>query len=199
MSFVLGITGSIATGKSTAVEVFRKHNFPVVDGDLVAREIVEPGKPALAAISTHFGNDILNVDGTLNRKKLGQIVFNDSTKRRELDKLMDPFLRREIIRQIDEAKASNHLVIADIPLMFEGNYSQYMDQVAVVYIPEAVQVERLAKRDNLTIGEAQARVASQMSIETKKKLADVVFDNQGTLSETAEQIESWLLKNNFLK
>lgn len=192
MTLVLGLTGSIATGKSTAVEVFRKAGYPVVDSDLIAREVVEPGTSGLAAIVAYFGKNILNSDGTLNRKALGQLIFSDDQKRTALNQLLAPFLEERIVGDIQAAKKTSDLVIADIPLLYEQGYERHVDQVAVVYIPEKLQVERLMKRNHLTEDEAQQRVKSQESIEMKKNKADVVFDNQGTVAELEKQIHEWL-------
>ncbi len=197
MSFVLGITGGIATGKSTVVQVFREHGFPVVDGDLIARQIVEPGAAALTAIAAAFGTDVLLDDGRLDRKKLGQLIFEDEQKRQQLNQLLEPFLRTEINRQIQLAKQAATLVIADIPLLYEAHYEQEMDQVAVVYLPEDLQLKRLMLRDQLTAEQAKQRIASQLSIEEKKRRADLVFDNQGSREDTRAQIEAWLKEQGF--
>lgn len=192
MTLVLGLTGSIATGKSTAVEVFRKAGYPVVDSDLIAREVVEPGTSGLAAIVAYFGKNILNLDGTLNRKALGQLIFSDDQKRTALNQLLAPFLEERIVGDIQAAKKTSDLVIADIPLLYEQGYERHVDQVAVVYIPEKLQIERLMKRNHLTEDEALQRLKSQESIEMKKNKADVVFDNQGTVAELEKQIHEWL-------
>lgn len=199
MSIVLGITGGIATGKSTVVNLFKEYGYPVVDGDLVARQVVEKGQPALKKVEEVFGSAIIKSDGTLDRKKLGKIVFADEQSRHLLNQTLKPFLRTEILRQIKVAKEESSLVIADIPLLYEGHYEAEMDQVAVVYIPEKLQLDRLMKRDQLTVEEAQQRITSQLSIEIKKQRADVIFDNQGTVAETRKQVVAWLEKNIFLK
>lgn len=198
MSFILGITGGIATGKSTVVDLFKKYNFPVIDADIVAREIVEPGKPALKKIVSNFGEDILLTDGSLNRRRLGQIIFAEPKKRQKLDQLLAPFLQDAIISQIDTATNDSSLVIADIPLLFEAGYEKVVDQVAVVYIPENLQVERLMKRENLTEKEARQKIASQFSIEKKKSRADIIFDNQKEYSSICQKVTSWLKANKFL-
>lgn len=199
MAFVLGVTGSIATGKTTAVNIFRGFGIPVVDGDQVARLIVEPGKPALAAIAASFGADLLTVEGRLDRKKLGAIVFNDPQKRRRLDDLLDGYLREEILHQIREQAAQSPLVVADIPLLFERGYQQYMDEVAVVYIPRALQLTRLMARDGLTEQEATQRIGSQLTIEEKAKKADWLIDNQLAPAHTRQQIETWLHERGFVE
>ncbi len=198
MSFVLGITGGIATGKSTAVEVFQKYDFPIVDGDQVARQVVEPGTPGGAAVVSEFGDDILQKNGSLDRKKLGRIVFSDKQKLDRLNQILNPYIRSEILRQIEKGKSEAPLVIADIPLMYEGHYDHYMDQVAVVYLPEEIQLERLMKRDNLSLEEASKRIKSQLSMEEKRRRADIFFDNQGTIQQLQEQITSWLRQKKFI-
>lgn len=196
MAFILGVTGGIATGKSTVVDVFRKAGVPIVDGDLIAREIVEPGQPALKALVAAFGEEILTED-RLNRKKLGEIVFNDSAKRQLLDRLLDGYLRGAITDQIKDAAKTAPLVVADIPLLYEADYQQYMDQVAVVYIPKELQLTRLMQRDHLTEEAALQRMKSQLSIEEKRQKADFLFDNQGTREETRQQVLRWLTEKGF--
>jgi len=198
MSFILGITGSIATGKSTVVNIFRQYGFPVVDADIIAREVVKPNTAGLKKVVETFGSSVLCSDGSLNRKQLGQIIFNDTKKRQTLNALLAPFLQEAIIEQIKRASNAASLVIADIPLLYEAGYDKYMDQVAVVYIPEDLQVQRLMKRDRITEKEAQKKVASQLSIEEKKKRADIIFDNQESLSSIRQQIFSWLKVRQFL-
>lgn len=195
MTFVLGVTGSIATGKSTVVDVFKAHQIPVVDGDVVARKIVEPGQPALRAVVEYFGQQILQEDGTLDRQKLGEIVFNEPKERLKLDTILDPYLRGAIIGDIKSH--DEPLVIADIPLMFEKGYEDAMDQVAVVYVPREIQLERLMSRDGLDEETAMKKIQSQMSIEAKAHKADIIFNNMGTKEETRQQVEDWLSKQNL--
>ncbi|OJG73436.1 dephospho-CoA kinase [Enterococcus phoeniculicola] len=141
-----------------------------------------------------FGNEIITEDGHLNRKKLGSIIFQSDEKRQQLNQLLNPFIRSEIVAQIEEKKKLASLVIVDIPLLFEGHYEQYMTQVAVVYIPEVLQLQRLMKRDHLNEEDALKRIHSQLDIEEKKKRADIVFDNQGSQEKTREQVMAWLSK-----
>ncbi|EOL46058.1 dephospho-CoA kinase [Enterococcus phoeniculicola] len=194
MSFILGITGGISTGKSSVVAVFKELGYPIVDADIVARQVVEPQTPGLNAIVEVFGNEIITEDGHLNRKKLGSIIFQSDEKRQQLNQLLNPFIRSEIVAQIEEKKKLASLVIVDIPLLFEGHYEQYMTQVAVVYIPEVLQLQRLMKRDHLNEEDALKRIHSQLDIEEKKKRADIVFDNQGSQEKTREQVMAWLSK-----
>lgn len=192
MSLVLGITGSIATGKSTVVDIFRAAGFPIVDGDVIAREIVAKGQPALTEIANQFGPEYLTITGELNRQKLGQLIFSDDEARLKLDKLMDSYLRANFREKILHAKEQSPLVIVDIPLLFEQHYETIVDQVAVVYVPETIQLTRLMQRNNLSEKEAKERMASQMSVETKKQLADVVFNNQGSLADIKEIVQQWI-------
>lgn len=198
MSFVLGITGGIASGKSTVVDFFKAEGFPVVDGDIVAREVVEPGSDGLRALEKVFGRTILQNDGRLDRKKLGTIIFQDEQKRHLLNKTLDPFIRGEIERQTLEAKKINQLVIVDIPLLFEGHYESMMDEVATVYVTPKIQLERLMARNDLSEEEAIKRINSQLSLEEKKKRADIVFDNCHSQETTRQQVLNWLKRKKFV-
>ena len=194
MSLVVGVTGGIATGKSTVVKCVEEAGIPIIDADIVAREVVEPGMPGLEKIKTVFGPEVINPDGTLARKKLGKIIFADDNKRELLNRSLGPFIRKEILRQIEVMKAKADLVIVDIPLLYETGYESLLDQVAVVYLPESIQLQRLMKRDHLTSIEAQQRINCQMPIEEKRKRADILFDNQGTIEEVKTQVQEWLAK-----
>jgi dephospho-CoA kinase len=196
LSFILGITGGIASGKSTVVNVFKAKGFPIVDGDIVARKIVEPGKPALLAIKEAFGPEVITPTGELDRKKLGDIVFEDSAKRQQLNRIMNPYLRQQIKEEMALAKKQSPLVIADIPLMYEGHYDHYMDEVAVVYVDFLQQKKRLMARDNIDEKTAEAKINSQMPLAKKRELADTVFNNNGSKEETSQQVLNWL-ENHF--
>lgn len=198
MSFVLGVTGGIASGKSTVVNFFKREGFPVVDGDVVAREVVEPGSEGLNALEEMFGSEILQKDGSLDRKKLGALIFQNEQKRQVLNKTLDPFIRGEIEKQTAEAKNKSDLVIVDIPLLFEGHYEAMMSAVAVVYVTPEIQLKRLMNRNDLSEKAALARINSQLSLEQKKKRADIVFDNCDSQERTKEQVLDWLKENKFV-
>lgn len=198
MSFVLGITGGIASGKSTVVAFFRAEGFPIVDGDIVARQVVEPGTAGLRALEKNFGSEIIQDDGYLDRKKLGDLIFHDEAKRQLLNQTLDAFIRNEIVTQIEIAKTNSSLVIADIPLLYEGHYEGLMDEVAVVYVTPEVQLQRLMARNHLTEEAALERINSQLSLEEKKKRADLLFDNCGSSERTRQQVQTWLKKNKFV-
>ncbi len=191
MSCVVGLTGSIATGKSTVVEWFKTKQVPVIDADQIARDIVEPGRPMLMRLKETFGEAIIQADGSLDRALLGQMIFNDDTLRQTLDELMHPAIVKEIISQRDAyIKQGEPLIILDIPLLFEGGLTDLVDRILVVYTTEAVQRERLMKRNNLSKQEAEKRTKAQWSIEKKKQLATDVIDNNGSLAHTYQQCEA---------
>lgn len=198
MTYILGLTGGIATGKSTVSRYFSDKGYAVVDADVVARRVVEPGTEGLANIVAHFGTEIIQKDGTLNREKLGAMIFSDAEKRETLNNLLSAQIRRTIMVDTETlVNANQPLIVLDIPLLYEAGYETHCDAVMVVYTTEAVQLERLMARNNLTEEEALNRIASQEPIETKKDRADIVIDNNGPLNHTYEQVETWL-KNNII-
>ncbi|RHY72547.1 hypothetical protein DYB30_006167 [Aphanomyces astaci] len=175
----VGLTGGIATGKSTVSEVFKKFNGVIIDADAIARQVVEPGKPAHTKIVAMFGNDVLNADKTINRPMLGSIIFNNPSKRQALNSCT-----HRIVKQ-------RKLVIFDAPLLFETKLLQYFcGPIIVVACSEAAELQRLMARDSLPEDKALARIKSQMSIEIK--LADVVIDNNGTKEELEVAAEATL-------
>lgn len=198
MSFVLGITGGIASGKSTVVDIFRAKGFPIVDGDIVAREVVEPGTEGLKSLERAFGSEIIEKTGGLDRKKLGALIFHDEEKRNLLNKTLDPFIRGEIKRQTEEAKKSNDLIIVDVPLLYEGKYEAMMDKVAVVYVTPEIQLNRLMARNKLTKKEALGRINSQLSLDEKRERADILIDNCGSQETTRQQVLDWLKENKYV-
>lgn len=198
MSFVLGITGGIASGKSTVVDFFKVEGFPVVDGDIVARKVVEPGTEGLKVLEKVFGSAIIEKDGQLNRKKLGDIIFQNEQKRALLNETLEPFIRSEIERQVEVAKKKSDLVIVDVPLLYEGNYEAMMDKVAVVYVTPEIQLKRLMARNALSKDGALERINSQLSLEEKKMRADIVIDNCRSQETTRQQVLNWLQDKKFV-
>lgn len=190
----IGLTGGIASGKSTVSRMLRERGALIVDADLISREIVRPGSPVLQQIAEEFGQDILLENGELNRKKLGAIIFSDEEKRLKLNSLMHPPIRAEMLRQIHqyETEYPDKLIVADIPLLYESKLQHMFSEVMVVYVPLPVQVARLMERDGLTESQALERIRSQMPLEDKRRLADVVIDNSGSLEETAMQLDQYL-------
>lgn len=187
----IGLTGGIATGKSTVSQMLERRGAALVDADRIAREVVEPGQAPLRQIAERFGQAVLNEDGTLNRRKLGQIVFSDEAERKALEAITHPAIRalmRERMARL-EAEKPDRLVVVDVPLLFESKLQSLFEQVLVVYVPRSVQLTRLMERDGLAEEEARKRLDAQMDIEDKKRLADYVIDNSAGLAETEEQIE----------
>lgn len=198
MTFRLGLTGSIATGKSTVSNYFKKVGFPVVDADLGARAVVEPGTQGLQAIKEHFGEDFLFPNGILNRKKLGDLVFTDKGQVQSLNQLLLPYIYDWVNDQAQSYQDQGHqLIVLDIPLLYETKYQDACDAVMLVYVPESIQLQRLMDRDNLSEDEAFDRMLSQYNIEQKLRWADIVIDNQGSIQQTEQQVEAWLSIQGF--
>ncbi|MHC9532469.1 dephospho-CoA kinase [Dellaglioa sp. L3N] len=197
MTYILGLTGGIATGKSTVSHIFKEENVPVIDADVIARQVVEPGSKTIKRISQTFGEEYVTVDGRLNRKKLGKLVFSNKKALEKLNNIMHPIIRKEILAQIQiQKKSDSKLVVLDMPLLFEQNYQLLCDAVMVAFVPENVQIKRLINRDSLTFDEAQSRIKAQWSIQKKKELADFVIDNSTTVAVTRGQVLNWLSTQN---
>lgn len=190
---IIGLTGSFASGKSTVSEMIRDTGIHVVCADDLARKAVDPGKPAYEKIIHTFGREILKQDKTIDRAKLGSIVFSSEEKRKKLNSLVHPEVIREMKDRIVELKnRKEKIAVLDISLLYEENLNSLCDQVIVAYAPDELMLKRGLKRDDLSKEEIKQRIASQMSIEEKKKRADYVIDNSGTVEETREQVEKML-------
>ncbi|WP_139995311.1 dephospho-CoA kinase [Paenibacillus paridis] len=190
----IGLTGGIASGKSTIANLLVERGALLVDADRVAREVVQRGEPALEAIASTFGQALLEADGSLNRKALGEIVFRDKASLAKLEAITHPAIRTLMQERIHKyaEQFPNRLVIADVPLLYETNQAHLYEGIMVVYVPAAVQISRLMARNLYTEEEAKRRVELQMDIELKRQKAEWVIDNSGTLEETKRQInEFW--------
>ncbi|WP_440896079.1 dephospho-CoA kinase [Amphibacillus sp. Q70] len=199
MTLVIGLTGSIATGKSTVAKLFKKEGIPIVDADLISRQVVEPDREAYQKIVSAFGRDILATDQSIDRKKLAQLIFNNQEKRDQLNGIVHPIIIDQIIKERDRLIAEDHtLIILDIPLLFELNLIKLVEKVIVVYTSPEKQLERLKRRDQLTEEHARQRIEAQMSIEEKKQKADFLIDNNDSKQETAQQFRQLItqLKDN---
>ena len=187
---LVGLTGGIATGKSTVSAMFAHLGAKVVDADLLAREVVMPGQPALGEIVKEFGPEALDADGHLDRKRLGAIVFADADRRRRLEQITHPAIRarQQRILSVYEEEAYEGLVIWDVALLVETGGARGMDKVVVVAADPATELARLQARDGLGLDEARRRIASQMPIAEKAKLADYVIDNSGTRALTERRV-----------
>jgi dephospho-CoA kinase len=186
---IIGLTGGIASGKTSVAAFLARLGAAVVDADLLAREIVEPGEPALELIVAAFGKEVLNRDGTLNRAALGEIVFSDPAARRTLEAITHPAIRARADQKLAllrEAGVATAFYVA--PLLIEAGNAARVDEIWVVYLDRESQLARLMVRDSLGREAALRRIASQMPMEEKKKLGQVVIDNRGTREELEAQV-----------
>jgi dephospho-CoA kinase len=187
----VGLTGSIAVGKSFVTSVFGELGCHTIDADKIAREVVEPGTAGLAAVVKAFGPDILTSDGRLDRSRLGAVVFEDEGKRQLLNSILHPFILRrqdEILRQLDE-KDPGGIVIVDAALMIESGGFRRFDKLIVVCCAPGLQLERLMKREGISRDQAERKIAAQMSQEEKLKFADYRIDTSGDYDATRKQVE----------
>lgn len=192
---IIGLTGSIASGKSTVAKMFEDLKIPIVDADKVARVVVEPGRETLQQIAAQFGDDVILEDGHMNRKKVGDLIFHDPTKRKQLNEIIHPAIRKEMLRQRDKHLSDRHPhVVMDIPLLFESGLQSYVENILVVSVSEENQLKRLMARNDLTEQEARARISSQLPISVKEKGADAVIYNNDSVASTKEQLHYILKK-----
>ncbi len=185
----VGLTGGIATGKSTVARILREAGAHVIDADRIAREAVGRGRPAWRDIVEHFGKGVLRPDGEIDRARLGNIIFNDPDQQAALNRIVHPRVFADIeARRARIAETAPHaVVVLDIPLLFEAGSRRNLAEVIVVYAPEPVQLARLMQRDGLSRRDALARIRSQMPIEEKRQRATRVIDNSGDLAATRRQ------------
>jgi len=185
----IGLTGNIAVGKSCAAARFAELGAAVIDADHISRELMEPGAPVYIRVVEEFGSDILHGDGTIDRRRLGDIVFASEEKRRLLESIVHPAINVAIARKIAEKEKTTNVIIVEAALMVEtGGYKEY-DRLIVVACSPAKQLARLMMRDGLTESEATARIAAQMPLDEKIRLADYVIDASGSLKSTLEQVD----------
>ncbi len=188
----VGLTGGIASGKSTVLRLFEEKGAHVLDFDEMTRFVQEPGRPAWKALTDYFGREILNEDGTLNRKKLADAVFGDKGKLARLNEIVHPFLFEEWERRLAPFRRdSRNVVISDMPLLFEIGAEKYFDCIIVVYADREQQMKRFMERNGCTREDAERRLAAQLAIDSKLPLADYVIDNSASLRETRERV-NWI-------
>lgn len=194
---VIGLTGGIATGKSTVAGMLARRGARVVASDHIAREVVEPGTPGLAAVVEAIGAGYLTAGGALDRQRLGAAIFADPALRRRLEEITHPLIRARSAELVAEAAASRPPLIAvDVPLLFEtGAEARFPDGVMLVYADPATQLRRLQEREQLSPEAAAQRLAAQLPIDAKRSLATWVIDNRGSSEETEAQVESWWRAN----
>lgn len=193
MTLVIGLTGGIASGKSTVANMLIDKGITVIDADIIAKQAVERGMPAYRQIIDEFGEDILLENGDIDRRRLGALVFTNEQKRLALNSIVHPAVREEMLKRRDESIANQEtFVVLDIPLLFESKLESLVDKIIVVSVTKELQLERLIKRNQLTEEEALSRIRSQMPLEEKVSRADNVIDNSGTLEETKQRLEEIL-------
>lgn len=185
----VGLTGGIATGKSTVARILEDRlGIPVINSDQIARDVVKKGQIGYKHVVEAFGDGILDSSGEIDRAKLGKLVFDDPQKRRLLESILHPLITQEIDRRVKEKEQEGHkLIVLEIPLLFEKGLQNRVDYTVVVYAPEEQQLDRLMKRDGLSLEEAKKRLKAQIPIDEKIKLADFVIDNSKGVNYTEEQ------------
>ena len=188
--FIIGLTGGIASGKTSISSMLEEMGFPIVDADAIARRVVEKGMPALERIKKEFGEEVLNSDGTLDRKALGQLVFSSSKKLELLNSITHPAIIEEINRNINTlSDKGEKLCVLDAPLLIESGINGMAHKVLLVYVDDRTQLSRLMNRDNISEELALKKISSQMGFEEKRKYADYVIDNSRSLDYTKAQME----------
>jgi len=186
---IIGLTGGIATGKSTAAEYLKKKGAKIIDADQISHKISQKGEKGWKRVVDEFGEDILKEDGEFDREKLGEIVFSDAAKRKKLESLLHPLIIYEMKEEAHEYLEKNQIVVFMAPLLYETGLNRFCDQVWVISASKKTQIKRLGKRNNLDRDAALKRINSQLSIEEKKKKADVVIENNSTIEELKEKLE----------
>ena len=187
--YLIGLTGGIASGKSTVSNYLKELGAKIIDGDIIARAVVVPEKPAWKAIVETFGNEILLADLSLNRLKLGEIVFNNKKAKELLENIISPYIAAEINKQLNSfKKVKNIIVVLDLPLLYENNWDKITDENWVVFVEQDIQIKRLCDRNNFTIEQALSRINNQLPLFKKAGKANVVIDNNFDIENTKQQV-----------
>jgi dephospho-CoA kinase len=191
--FIVGLTGGIASGKSTVAQFLKELGGVIIDFDILARKAVRPGEKAWRQIVESFGEGVLLDNRELDRKKISQIVFSDSEKRKRLEGFTHPAIAEEFVREVERISSveNNPLIFAVVPLLIEGVMQELFHAIAVVYIPGEKQIERLIQRDGITRARAIGILRAQMPIDEKIGYADFVIDNEESLEETKRQVQNF--------
>ena len=187
--YLIGLTGGIGSGKSTVSNYLKELGAKIIDGDIIARAVVVPEKPAWKAIVETFGNEILLADLSLNRLKLGEIVFNNKKAKELLENIISPYIAAEINKQLNSfKKVKNIIVVLDLPLLYENNWDKITDENWVVFVEQDIQIKRLCDRNNFTIEQALSRINNQLPLFEKAGKANVVIDNNFDIENTKQQV-----------
>jgi dephospho-CoA kinase len=192
---LVGLTGGIASGKSTVAEILKRQGAAIINADVLAREVVEPDRQAWTEIVNTFGTAVLQPDRALDRQKLRAIIFDDPDARKKLESIIHPQVRALAEQRIREHAAAGYAVIVyEVPLLFEGNLQEWLRPVILVACDVDTQRNRLQSRDNLSAAQAQKHIDAQMSLEAKRRLADYVIENNGSLEDLKRQVQAVLEK-----
>ena len=194
MARIIGITGGIASGKSTVTEFLRQQGYQVIDADQVVHELQEPGGRLYQALLSAFGSAILREDGRLDRPKLGAMIFGNPQLLEQASQIQNQIIREELAGRRDMLAETEDIFFMDLPLLFELQYEDWFDQIWLVDVTEETQLSRLMTRNALSQEEAEKRIAAQLSLQEKRKRSDVLIDNNGSLEETRQQIRNALQK-----
>ena len=195
MALTIGLTGGIASGKSTVSGMLQTMGLVVIDADVIAKEVVEIGEEAYEEIVRTFGEDVLLPNRAINRQKLGSLIFHNQSLREQLNKIVHPAVRKKMIQEKEEYfKKGIETVVLDIPLLFESKLTYLVDKTLLVYVDPKVQLTRLMMRNNLSESEALARISSQMPIDQKVSMSDAVLNNNGSIDQTKAQLLDLIAK-----
>ena len=194
MARIIGITGGIASGKSTVTEFLRQQGYQVIDADQVVHELQEPGGRLYQALLSTFGSSILQEDGRLDRPKLGAMIFGNPELLEQSSQIQNQIIREELAGRRDLLAETEDIFFMDLPLLFELQYEDWFEQIWLVDVTEETQLSRLMTRNSLSQEEAEKRIAAQLSLQEKRKRSDVLIDNNGSLEETRQQLRDALQK-----
>lgn len=184
---VIGLTGGIGSGKSTVAEMFESLGVPIIDMDRIARQIVEPGQPALTQIKQAFGEKIVAASGQLNRQQLSKIIFDSAVRRHQLEAILHPLIRQETARQLAELKSPYCIVV--IPLLLESEQRSLVDRVLVVDVPESLQISRTMQRDGISAAQVRKILAAQVGRDSRLNAADDVIDNSAAMEDIRHRVD----------
>lgn len=192
MGKIIGITGGIASGKSTVTNFLRQEGYKVVDADALVHKLQNPGECLYRILVEHFGQEIILENGELNRPLLASLIFSNPSELEWSKETQGTVIREELATLRDQLAQTEDVFFMDIPLLFEQGYDSWFDEIWLIYVDKKTQIERLMNRDHMNVEEAQARLESQWSLSKKKKLASHIIDNSGTQKELVEQVASLL-------
>jgi len=193
MPKVIGLTGGIASGKSTVANMIRNLKLPLIDSDQIARDVMLHHH-VIKELKNAFGEEIFDDEGKLSRKTLARIIYSDDDKRTKLNNIVHPLVREEILKQLQSIYKDVDLVFVDVPLLFESGFDQLMDEIIVVYVPKDVQLDRLIRRDHIKEEYAHQKINAQEDLEVKKNKADYVIDNRHSVEYTNKQLHQVLVQ-----